>query len=152
MLIHLTIIQVDSNDLQRPWEKSNTLPHKLSGNSSNSQSGTANNSSTNNGAESPRPSRKRFGSASEETILKQVNGDGLSIANSHELETLKADILREVRLEINKAKQEILDGIKYYFPVNLCFRAISILIIQLCRLDYLQLFELNSIGGRCKDL
>lgn len=100
------------NDGQRPWEKSNTLPHKLSSNgNNNSQSVATNNGSTNSGSESPRPSRKRFGSASEETILKQVNGDGgLSIANSHDLETLKAEILREIRLDINKAKQEIIDG------------------------------------------
>lgn len=94
---------------QRPWEKSNTLPHKLSG-SGSSQAGTTNNGSTNSGSESPRPSRKRFGSASEETILKQVNGDGLSIANPHELENMKAEIIREIRSEINKAKQEIIDG------------------------------------------
>jgi hypothetical protein len=56
----------DNNDRSRLWEKSNTLPHKL-GNSSTSQSL---NTSTGNGAESPKPSRKRFGSASEETILK----------------------------------------------------------------------------------
>lgn len=66
----------------------------------------------NSGSESPRPSRKRFGSASEETILKQVvNGDGgLSLANPLELDNLRADIIREMRIEINKAKQEILDG------------------------------------------
>lgn len=73
----------------------------------------------NNGAESPRPSRKRFGSASEETILKQVNGDGLSIASEHELAALKAEILHEMRLEINKAKQEIIDGIFDYIFILL---------------------------------
>lgn len=67
---------------QRPWEKSNTLPHKLSGGAGNGSAGSghggANGSSgggagsntTNSGGESPRPMRKRFGSASEETILK----------------------------------------------------------------------------------
>lgn len=53
-----------------------------------------------------------------------MNGDGLSIANSHELEALKADILREVRLEINKAKQEIIDGTiltKHYLLLLLLF-------------------------------
>lgn len=99
-----------NNDQSRPWEKSNTLPHKLSGNSGGSQSSAPNNGTTNNGSESPRPSRKRFGSASEETILKQVNGDGLSIANTHDLEALKSEILREVRIEINKATKEIIDG------------------------------------------
>lgn len=98
-----------NNDQSRPWEKSNTLPHKL-GNSSGSQSGSTSNGTTNNGSESPRPSRKRFGSASEETILKQVNGDGLSIANAQDLEALKAEILREVRIEISKATKEIIDG------------------------------------------
>lgn len=113
-------LQADTNnDQTRPWEKSNTLPHKLSGNSSSAQSGTTNNGTTNNGgAESPRPSRKRFGSASEETILKQVNGDGLSIANSHELEALKADILREMRIELNKATKEIIDGMLATFDLD----------------------------------
>lgn len=101
---------MDTNNDQSRREKSNTLPHKLSGNSGNAQTSATNNGTTNNGSESPRPSRKRFGSASEETILKQVNGDGLSIANSHELEALKADILREMRMEINKATKEIIDG------------------------------------------
>lgn len=54
--------------------------------------------------------RKRFGSASEETILKQVNGDALSLATPQELESLRTEIVREMRAEIQKAKQEILDG------------------------------------------
>lgn len=85
----------------------------MSGNGSGSQTSAPNNGTTNNGSESPRPSRKRFGSASEETILKQVNGDGLSIANTHDLEALKNEILREVRIEINKATKEIIDGKTY---------------------------------------
>ncbi|XP_051859725.1 protein enabled isoform X11 [Drosophila albomicans] len=110
---------------QRPWEKSNTLPHKLS---SGGSSGAASNahggangstgsgqSTTNSGGESPRPMRKRFGSASEETILK-VNGDGLSLALSNsDLDTLKAEIVREMRLEIQKVKNEIIDAIKSEF-------------------------------------
>lgn len=65
---------------QRPWEKSNTLPHKLSSGggssssttstTSNAQCGANGNNTSNSGGESPRPMRKRFGSASEETILK----------------------------------------------------------------------------------
>lgn len=42
--------------------------------------------------------------------LQQVNGDGLSLPFSAELDNLKAEILREIRTEIQKAKQEILDG------------------------------------------
>lgn len=102
------------NARQRPWEKSNTLPHKLgAGNSNNGAAGGSVN--TNSNSESPRPIRKRFGSASEETILKQVNGDGLSLALSADLDSLKAEIVREVRLEIQKAKQEIIDAIKSEF-------------------------------------
>lgn len=58
---------------RKPWEKSNTLPHKSNNfNSSNggSNGGSGGNGQGNGGSESPRPSRKRFGSASEETILK----------------------------------------------------------------------------------
>nr|XP_017033419.1 protein enabled isoform X7 [Drosophila kikkawai] len=110
---------------QRPWEKSNTLPHKLSGGAGNgsaghggangSSGGGAGSNTTNSGGESPRPMRKRFGSASEETILK-VNGDGLSLALSNgELDTLKAEIVREMRLEIQKVKNEIIDAIKSEF-------------------------------------
>ncbi|TMW50074.1 hypothetical protein DOY81_004842, partial [Sarcophaga bullata] len=93
---------------QRPWEKSNTLPHKL-GNSNSSNTNVNSNNTSNSGGESPRPMRKRFGSASEETILK-VNGDGLSVALSgSDLEQLKAEIVREMKQEIQKVKQEIID-------------------------------------------
>ncbi|CAG9856037.1 unnamed protein product [Phyllotreta striolata] len=80
------------------WEKTNTLP----GNASKFNS------------ESPKGVRKRFGSASEETILK-VNGlsevGGLSIGPT-EMESLKNDIVKEMRKEIAKMKQDILDAIK----------------------------------------
>uniref|UniRef100_A0A336L4F7 CSON002885 protein n=1 Tax=Culicoides sonorensis TaxID=179676 RepID=A0A336L4F7_CULSO len=99
----------DAGSRQRPWEKSNTLPHKL-GNNSNSNNGNSNSNNSGNGSGSPTPLRKRFGSASEETILKQVNGDGFSIPSAIDLENFKADILQEVKLEIAKAKQEIIEG------------------------------------------
>ncbi|KAI8116883.1 Protein enabled [Lucilia cuprina] len=126
---------------QRPWEKSNTLPHKL-GNSNSSNSNANSNNTSNSGGESPRPMRKRFGSASEETILKvmkavnkiyvftcttnnkynicnnyqQVNGDSLSVALSgSDLEQLKAEIVREMKQELQKVKQEIIDAIKSEF-------------------------------------
>ncbi|CAD7089307.1 unnamed protein product [Hermetia illucens] len=99
---------------QRPWEKSNTLPHKL-GTGSSGNTTSSNSTNANSNSESPRPIRKRFGSASEETILKQVNGDGLSLALSADLDSFKAEIIREMRLEIQKAKQEIIDAIKSEF-------------------------------------
>lgn len=43
---------------------------------------------------------------------QQVNGDGLSIALS-DLDSLKAEIVREMRLEIQKAKQEIIEGLYF---------------------------------------
>ncbi|XP_063696294.1 protein enabled [Culicoides brevitarsis] len=102
----------DDSSRQRPWEKSNTLPHKLGANSNSSNS---NSNNTGNGSESPKPLRKRFGSASEETILKQVNGEGFSIPSAIDLENFKADIIQEVKLEIAKAKQEIIEAIKSEF-------------------------------------
>lgn len=61
-----------------------------------------------NGCESsPKPTRKQLNSSSEECLPK-VNGDtGLS-----DLESLKQDILKEMRKEINKMKQDIIDAIK----------------------------------------
>nr|XP_036230241.1 protein enabled isoform X8 [Bactrocera oleae] len=107
--------EVEPEVKQRPWEKSNTLPHKLGSSSSNTNCNASSNNTSNSGSESPRPMRKRFGSASEETILK-VNGDGLSLAlSSTELDTLKADILKEIRSEIQKVKQEIIEVIKSEF-------------------------------------
>lgn len=83
------------------------------GGSSHSNSGGNNcntiGGSSNSGSESPRPSR-RHGSASEETILKQVNGGDLSLATPNDYENLKAEIIREIRNEITKAKQEIIEG------------------------------------------
>ncbi|XP_060520204.1 protein enabled isoform X2 [Cylas formicarius] len=79
------------------WEKTNTLPSNTSKFSS----------------ESPKSVRKRFGSASEETILK-VNGlseVALSIGPS-EIESLKNELVKEVKKEITKMKQDILDAIK----------------------------------------
>lgn len=107
----------------------------------------------NNGAESPRPSRKRFGSASEETILKQVNGDGLSIANVHELDTLKAELMREIRLEINKAKQEIIDGewIGENIPIILHGKFNDEFHINFM-LRQIQLLKQNSTEGKAEEI
>uniref|UniRef100_A0A1B0CL66 Putative signal transduction protein enabled n=1 Tax=Lutzomyia longipalpis TaxID=7200 RepID=A0A1B0CL66_LUTLO len=46
---------------------------------------------------------------------EQVNGDGLSLPLTAELDNIKAEILREMRIEINKAKQEIIEVIKSEF-------------------------------------
>lgn len=51
------------------WEKSNTLPHKLSSSNSQTLPSSSSSNAASSLADSPQ-SRKRFGSASEETILK----------------------------------------------------------------------------------
>lgn len=88
----------EEDDKKAMWEKTNTLP--------------ANSSKF---SESPKSIRKRFGSASEETILK-VNGlseaSQLSLGPT-ELETLRNEIVKDLRKDIVKMKQEIIDG-KFY--------------------------------------
>ncbi|XP_053987227.1 protein enabled [Hylaeus volcanicus] len=65
-----------------------------------------------NGAESPKSVRKRFGSASEDTLLK-VNGvnDG-AVLTAQEMDAFKAEIIKEVRKEFQKMKQEIVDAVR----------------------------------------
>ncbi|XP_054282519.1 protein enabled-like isoform X1 [Macrosteles quadrilineatus] len=69
-----------------------------------------------NGCESsPKPGRKQLTSSSEELQARPtVNGDSAPTASitSAELEAFKQDILREMRKEMGKIKQEIIDTIK----------------------------------------
>lgn len=72
-----------------------------------------------NGAESPKSARKRFGSASEDTLLK-VNGvsDG-SVLTAQDMEAFKVELIKEVRKEFQKIKQEIVDGKMTFFFILL---------------------------------
>lgn len=83
----------ESSPDKKSWDKNNSSNNKFS-----------------NGAESPKSVRKRFGSASEDTLLK-VNGvnDGSSLT-AQEMEAFKAEIIKEVRKEFQKMKQELIDG------------------------------------------
>lgn len=83
----------ESSPDKKSWDKNSSSSNKFS-----------------NGAESPKSVRKRFGSASEDTLLK-VNGvnDGSSLT-AQEMEAFKAEIIKEVRKEFQKMKQEIIDG------------------------------------------
>lgn len=101
---------------QRINIKSNTLPNKsttsnaLSSGINNSFSTTNNNNATSSStSESPRLVRKRFESASDDN-LKHENDDSLVLTPKHDLESFKADIIREIQIEIHKAKQEIIEG------------------------------------------
>ena len=67
---------------------------------------------SNSGSESPKPARKRFGSIENDLDVSRVNGDASSGATSEQLEALKQEILREMRKEMTKMKQDIIDGEK----------------------------------------
>ncbi|KZC11821.1 Protein enabled [Dufourea novaeangliae] len=83
----------ESSPDKKSWDKNNSSNNKFA-----------------NGAESPKSVRKRFGSASEDTLLK-VNGvnDG-TVLTVQEMEAFKAEIIKEVRKEFQKMKQELVDG------------------------------------------
>ncbi|XP_061381053.1 protein enabled isoform X2 [Danaus plexippus] len=101
-----------SSTPMKSWERSATLPHRLpNGN-------TPVNTECNPAAQSPRAARKRFGSASEETILKQVNGSGeggCACGGAAEWDSFKQDVLREIRAQVAHMKKDILDAMKAEF-------------------------------------
>lgn len=79
-----------------------------------SQKSPGNTSSSNgkSGGESPKPGRKRFGSTSDDGAPR-VNGLGDSsaaVAVPADLERLKEEIMDEMRKELDKVKQDIIDG------------------------------------------
>ncbi|XP_066595031.1 protein enabled isoform X2 [Prorops nasuta] len=85
----------ESSPDKKSWDKNNPANNKFA-----------------NGAESPKSARKRFGSASEDTLLK-VNGvnDGTPLT-AQEMEAFKAEIIKEVRKEFQKMKVEIVDAVR----------------------------------------
>ncbi|XP_059047949.1 protein enabled-like, partial [Achroia grisella] len=95
-------------------ERAATLPHRLP-----ACNGAAVNSElpVQQQPQSPRSVRKRFGSASEETILKQVNGGGNDggCVSAAEWDAFKQEMLREMRQQLNQAKKEIIDAMKAEF-------------------------------------
>ncbi|XP_053620952.1 protein enabled isoform X2 [Plodia interpunctella] len=96
----------------KSWERSATLPHRMPA----ACNGAPNSESPQQQPQSPRSVRKRFGSASEETILKQVNGGGdgpcVSLA---EWDAFKQEMMREMRQQLNQIKREMLDAMKAEF-------------------------------------
>ncbi|XP_063239791.1 protein enabled isoform X2 [Bacillus rossius redtenbacheri] len=64
------------------------------------------------GPESPKPARKRLGSSSEEPAAGRPDG---AAEGGGGWEALKADLLREMRKEMDKMKQDIIDAIKVEF-------------------------------------
>ncbi|XP_075987967.1 ENAH actin regulator enabled isoform X2 [Anticarsia gemmatalis] len=107
-----------TNTPMKTWERSATLPHRLPNNTACNGNGTATNSesTTQQAPQSPRSVRKRFGSASEETILKQVNGGNEGgCMSAAEMDAFKQEMLREMRQQFNQMKKELLDAMKAEF-------------------------------------
>ncbi|KAG7295184.1 hypothetical protein JYU34_022153 [Plutella xylostella] len=98
-----------SNTPMKSWERSATLPHRLNNNCNGNASAESQQQQT---PQSPRSARKRFGSASEETILKQVNGSTEGAPGACEWEAFKQELLREVKTQIQQMKREIVDAMK----------------------------------------
>jgi len=94
----------DTGQDKKSWgDKASTNGGKIGG------SGASGGGGNGSGSESPKPSRKRFGSASEEQLPK-LNGlpDGATCVP--DLDSLKQEILKEIRKEMTKLKQDIIDG------------------------------------------
>ncbi|XP_072934010.1 uncharacterized protein ena isoform X2 [Epargyreus clarus] len=117
---HLDRAEESSNDNSvnstpmKTWERSATLPHRMpaacNGNTPSSEAATPQQ------PQSPRSVRKRFGSASEETILKQVNGGGEGgCVSAAEWDAFKQELLREMRHQLAQIKRDILDAMKAEF-------------------------------------
>lgn len=71
-------------------------------------------SQSNSGSESPKPRRTRLGSLADEIDVSQRNGEansGNGITNA-ELQAVKQEILDEMRKEMDKMKQDIIEAIK----------------------------------------
>lgn len=75
----------------------------------------------NAGDESPKMARKKFGGDAAEDFVNKSNINGIcteEINNSsilpQDLELLKQEILKEIRRDLTKMKQEILEGTWYF--------------------------------------
>ncbi|KAK2706913.1 protein enabled-like isoform X3 [Artemia franciscana] len=71
---------------------------------------TTNGRLNNGNAESPKSGRKRLGSSGDEASPRVTNGKAET--GSLDLESIKQEIIKEVRKEIQKAKLEIIDAIR----------------------------------------
>lgn len=80
-----------------------------------SQKSPGNTSNGKSGPESPKPARKRFGSTSDDGTPR-VNGLGEGGAGGGtcpgDLERLKEEIMDEMRKELDKVKQDIIEALK----------------------------------------
>merc|ERR1712012_493668 len=92
---------------------------------SNFEKGSSPTGKSSSGSESPKPGRRRFGSTADEIDVTKLNGmaenainnatssgSGGSVASNAELEAVKQEILREMRKEMAKMKQDIIEAIR----------------------------------------
>ena len=89
--------------------------------SRNFEKGSSPTGKSSSGSESPKPGRRRFGSTADEIDVTKLNGmaenainnatsSGGTTATNAELEAMKQEILREMRKEMAKMKQDIIEG------------------------------------------
>ena len=91
--------------------------------SRNFEKGSSPTGKSSSGSESPKPGRRRFGSTADEIDVTKLNGMAenavnnatssggqASTASNAELEAVKQEILREMRKEMAKMKQDIIEG------------------------------------------
>ncbi|CAH1791942.1 unnamed protein product [Owenia fusiformis] len=96
-----------TNTTSKPWEREGKPP---SGPSTNNGTSTPTKINTTNGSASPATSRKNSLSRLVNPDMQLVNG-ALG-ASPGDLETMKQEILTEMRREVQKAKDEIIEVIK----------------------------------------
>merc|ERR1712008_22585 len=91
----------------------------------NFEKGSSPTGKSSSGSESPKPGRRRFGSTADEIDVTKLNGMAenavnnatssggqASMASNAELEAVKQEILREMRKEMAKMKQDIIEAIR----------------------------------------
>ena len=89
----------------------------------NFEKGSSPTGKSSSGSESPKPGRRRFGSTADEIDVTKLNGMAenavnnatssggpASMASNAELEAVKQEILFEMRKEMAKMKQDIIEG------------------------------------------
>ena len=92
-----------------------------SGERKNFEKGSSPTGKSSSGSESPKPGRRRFGSTADAIDVTKLNGmaenainnatsSGGTTATNAELEAMKQEILREMRKEMAKMKQDIIEG------------------------------------------
>lgn len=113
-------------------DKKTLVGSKINGNSSSALI-------TPGSGDSPLGNRKRSGSTGEESTNRISNGGDVSI----DFDLLKQELITEIRKEMNKVKQEIIEGTIILLSTR---RSITLLIYQI-----LQLFDRNLPGDKNVD-